>query len=135
MKITMAAGTFDIFHLGHRYFLREAKKKGERLVVVVARDSNVLKSKGKMPLHSEQKRMEGVKKEGIADSVVLGNEANIFSILSEIKPDVICLGYDQKVKEEELRKKLDDMGLAAEIFRIGPHMPDVYKSSLLREKI
>jgi FAD synthetase len=135
MKTVMAAGTFDIFHAGHEYFLREAKKLGEKLIVVVARDSNVLKAKGKLPGNNEEKRLNNVVRSGIADSVVLGNEGSIFTILSEIRPDVICLGYDQKVKEEDLRYKLDKIELKSQIIRLNSFRPEIYKSSLLRNNV
>ena len=38
MKLVMCAGTFDIVHPGHLYFFSEAKKLGDKLIVVVARD-------------------------------------------------------------------------------------------------
>ena len=47
MKKVMCAGTFDIVHKGHIYFLEQAKKFGDYLVVVVARDSTSEKNKGK----------------------------------------------------------------------------------------
>ena len=39
----MATGTFDILHMGHIYYLKEAKKLGDELVIVVARDFTVRK--------------------------------------------------------------------------------------------
>jgi len=37
----VATGTFDIIHPGHVTFLREAKKLGDELIVIVAREKNV----------------------------------------------------------------------------------------------
>jgi len=34
----MATGVFDLLHPGHLYFLTEARKHGDELIVVVARD-------------------------------------------------------------------------------------------------
>lgn len=45
MKKVMTFGTFDVFHPGHLYYLREAKKLGNYLVTVVARDETVLNIK------------------------------------------------------------------------------------------
>jgi cytidyltransferase-like protein len=47
-KITtvMVFGTFDGIHDGHRYFLNEAKKFGDKLVVAVAKDTTVKTLKG-----------------------------------------------------------------------------------------
>ena len=49
MKTVMCAGTFDTIHPGHLYFLSEAKKYGDKLIVVVARDETSEKMKGKKP--------------------------------------------------------------------------------------
>ena len=52
MKKVMCAGTFDIIHPGHLYYLSEAKKYGDNLVVVVARDETSKDFKGKKPIHN-----------------------------------------------------------------------------------
>jgi FAD synthetase len=44
-KVVMTFGTFDMFHPGHRYYLSEARKEGDVLVVIVARDITVEKLK------------------------------------------------------------------------------------------
>ncbi len=134
MKTVMCAGTFDIVHPGHLYFFSEAKKYGDRLVVVVARDSTSEKLKGKKPLHNEKERLEAVRSLEIVDKAVLGREGGIFDIVEEIKPDVICLGYDQKVQKQEVDDELKRRGIKAEVIRIGSYMPNIYKSSKLREK-
>jgi len=40
-KVVMTFGTFDMFHPGHRYYLSEARKYGDILIVVVALDATV----------------------------------------------------------------------------------------------
>ena len=45
-KKIVIAGTFDILHPGHVYFLKEARKHGDSLVVVIARDETVKNLKG-----------------------------------------------------------------------------------------
>jgi len=47
-KKVMVFGTFDIFHPGHRSFLNQAKKYGNYLIVVVARDKQSKFSKNKI---------------------------------------------------------------------------------------
>ena len=55
MKKVIAFGSFDILHKGHEAYLKEAKSYGDYLVVVVARDENILKFKGKNPRNDENK--------------------------------------------------------------------------------
>ena len=115
MKTVMCAGTFDIVHPGHLYYLSEAKKYGDKLVVVVARDETSKEFKGKKPSHNEKERLEAVRMLKIVDSDVLGNQGNIFDIVEEIKPDIICLGYDQKVQKQELEEELKKRGVKIRI--------------------
>lgn len=133
MTRVMCAGTFDIIHPGHLYYLSEAKKHGDRLIVVVARDETSKKIKGKSPAHSEKERLEAVRTLEIVDEAVLGKQGNMFDIVEEIKPDVICLGYDQKVQKQQLEEELKKRGIKAEVVRIDAYMPHVYKSSKLRK--
>ena len=133
MKKVMCAGTFDIIHLGHLYYLSEAKKYGDRMVVVVARDGTSKSVKGRKPVHNERDRLEAVRMLKIVDEAVLGKLGNIFDIIEEIKPNVICLGYDQKVQKQELEDELRKRGIKAEVIRISPYMSNLYKSSKLKK--
>lgn len=133
MKKVMCAGTFDIIHPGHLYYLSEAKKYGDKLIVVVARDDTSESFKGKKPAHNEKERLEQVKMLKIVDEAVLGRIGSIFNIIEEIKPDVICLGYDQKVQKQELDDELEKRGIKAEVIRVAAYMPHVYKSSKMRK--
>ena len=133
MKKVMCAGTFDIIHPGHLYYLSEAKKYGDRLVVVVARDETAEKIKGKRPLNNERKRLEAIRMLDVVDEAVLGNTGNIFQIVEEIKPDAIALGYDQRVHNNELEDELKKRNIKANVVRIGPYMENVYKSSKMKK--
>ena len=130
MKKVMAFGSFDVLHKGHERYLKEAKSYGDYLIVVVARDENILRFKGREPKHNEDYRLEQVKKLGFVDEGVLGNKDDVFEVLGEFKPDVICLGYDQK--SENLEEELEKRGLEAEIIRAKSFKPEIYKSSKLK---
>ena len=133
MNLVMCAGTFDIIHPGHLYFLSEAKKYGDKLVVIVARDETSERMKGRKPQHNEKERLEAVRTLEIVDEGVLGKPGNIFDIVEEIKPNVICLGYDQKVQKQELEDELKKRDIKADVIRIGSYMPHLYKSSKMRK--
>ena len=133
MTKVLCAGTFDIIHPGHLYYLSEAKKHGDELVVILARDETSLRFKGKKPVNDEIKRLDAVRALKIVDKAVLGRSGNIFDIIEEIKPDVICLGYDQRIKMRQLKDELFKRKLNAEVIRIGSYMPRLYKSSRLKK--
>ena len=133
MKTVMCAGTFDTIHPGHLFYLSEAKKYGDKLIVVVARDETSESFKGKKPIHNERERLEKVRTLEIVDQAILGHHGNIFDIIKEIRPDIICLGYDQNVQKNQLEEELNKRGLKAEVIRIGSYMPHMYKSSIIKK--
>ena len=131
-KKILVFGTFDIFHKGHEFFLKEAKKYGN-LEVVVARDSTVKKVKGIFPLNNELTRLKVIKSLDYVDKAVLGNKANKYKIIEELKPDIICLGYDQNSFTKDLKKKIKEKGLKIKIIKFKKSFkPEKYKSSKLR---
>lgn len=130
--IVMVFGTFDILHRGHLNFFKQAKKYGKKLIVVIARDSNVKKEKGHWPKFSEKIRLKNIKKLQIVDKVVLGDEKDYFKAIRKERPDIICLGYDQTMKILALKKRLRKIGLVkTKIYRLRAYKPKIYKSSLL----
>ncbi len=131
MKKVMTFGTFDIFHPAHASYLAQAKKLGECLIVVVARDENVARYKKQDTRNKEKARLRVVTSSGLADSVVLGSLRNQYAVIEKFRPDVIALGYDQKVDMRELKSKLQEFSLETKIVRLKAYKPEVYKSSKL----
>jgi len=57
-------------------------------------------------------------------------EYNIFEVLGEFKPNIICLGYDQKTVEEyKLKEELKKRNINADIVRAKPYKEHIFKSS------
>lgn len=131
MTTVMCFGTFDTLHPGHLYFLRECKKYGDKLIVVIAKESTVEKVKGKKPKYSERERKEHIQDLKLASKVVLGYEADPYEIIEELNPDVICLGYDQDSFSENLKEILEKRGMTPRIMRMRPYREYMYKSSKL----
>lgn len=129
----MTFGTFDGIHPGHKSFLKQAKKLGDYLLVVIARDYFVAKAKGKQPRAVESKRAKEVRDLSIADKVILGSKIHdYFQTLRTYKIDLIALGYDQKPKTHDLRKLLRRHRLGnIKVVRLRGLRPEVYKSSKL----
>jgi cytidyltransferase-like protein len=136
MTNIIAFGTFDIFHPGHKSFLKQAKDLGKTLTVVVARDNNVKAFKGKAPRNNEKARKKAIKASGLADRVVLGSRTNnYFRTLRTYNIDTIALGYDQKPSIYQLKRELKKHRLKSVIVRrLKPYRPEKFKSSLLYGK-
>jgi len=134
----MAFGTFDILHPGHLHYLAEAKSLGgenARLVVVVARDSNVERLKGSKPVNDENSRLEIIRALRVVDEAVPGNEGDIYEIVRERNPDVIALGYDQGPSTAVIRRELAKRGLHPRIARCKPFKPRKHKSTHLKQRL
>ena len=132
MKKVLVFGTFDGLHIGHLSFLEQARRHGDRLIVVVARDMNVKRSKGRRPLNDEKKRVASLKK--FADRVILGERKVTYKLIKKISPDVICIGYDQNPSISRARKILRRIGMGrVSLKKMKPYRPSVYKSSRLNE--
>lgn len=113
----VATGTFDILHPGHLYYLKESKKLGDELWVIVARDRNV-KHKPR-PIIPEDHRLRMVEALKPVDHAVLGDETDMFNPIQEIRPSLITIGFNQHFDETKLKSQLRERGLTPEIIRIG----------------
>jgi len=105
VKKVLATGVFDLIHPGHILFLEKAKEiggKNSKLIVVIARDSNVLKFKGVKPIFNEKIRKRIVSSLKPVDIAILGfKKFSIEKIIKKIKPNIIVFGYDQiKIMKE-----------------------------------
>lgn len=127
----MAFGTFDLFHPGHEYYLREAAKLWDELIVIVARDTRVLTMKLRSSIHTELTRLDNVVHAFPEAMVLLGDEKDMMEPLRIYAPDIIALWYDQFFPEERVRSVLPNVW----VVRIDGFMTDVHKSSLLRQKM
>ncbi len=117
MTVVMAVGVFDILHLGHLYYLEEAKKLGDYLVVVIARDSTVKKYKYQ-PVNDENARLKIVSSLTCVDKALLGYENDSYKIVEELKPDIIAIGYDQIYEEKDIKNELQKRNINAKIVRL-----------------
>ena len=120
MVKVMAAGTFDLLHMGHIYFLKEAKKLGDTLCVVVATDVTVRKLKHE-PVNPEEIRLNLIQELNVVDEAYLGHEDDMYAIVEEVRPDIIALGYDQIHDEKKIKDELKKRKLPAKVVRLSKY--------------
>jgi len=123
MVRVMATGTFDLLHIGHLYYLEEAKKLGDELIVVIANDETVRKNKHN-PVTPQEMRRKLVEALKPVDKAVIGYKNDFLKIVEEIKPDIIALGYDQKFDENKIKNALKKRGLNIKIIRCSKYSGD-----------
>ena len=130
MTKVIVFGTFDVIHDGHLDMFRQAREYGDFLIIVVARDLTVCEVKGREPKFDENTRLKQVEDLKIADKVRLGCVEDKYQAIAEEQPDIVALGYDQRAFVDKLADVVDEH---VQIVRLSPFMPEVYKSSKMKE--
>lgn len=98
--IVFTNGCFDLFHVGHARYLREAAKLGDILIVGVNSDASVKRLKGEeRPIISENERMELLTSLEFVSYVISFEEDTPYNVIKEIQPDIIAKGGDYKPEE------------------------------------
>ena len=100
--VVAVSGGFDPLHIGHVRMFEEAKKLGDKLVVILNNDHWLKKKKGFvfMPASERQELIANIK---WVDEVILtshGPEPDDMSVcaeLAQIKPDIFANGGDRQV--------------------------------------
>jgi cytidyltransferase-like protein len=112
-KKVMVFGVFDGLHEGHLYFLNEAKKLCDALIVVVASDIDVGMYKKKSPKYLLKERIKALKLTGIPNTVVEGdNEPDSWWVIKKYAPDIVAVGHDQEAIAESLKKCCSNIKIA-----------------------
>ena len=133
IKVVFTGGVYDIIHPGHIHTLQSSKQEGDLLIVSIARDSRVIKIKGRKPINNEKRRVILVSAIKYVDFTLLGSKGDIFGVVKKIKPNVITIGYDQTHQINELKKRVKMNNLNIKIKKLDSPIPHV-KSSNLRTK-
>jgi FAD synthetase len=144
----MVFGTFDLLHPGHINFFQQAKKlvtrrrqgfgeRGNFLIVSVGRDENIKKFKGFLPVHNQRTRLNNIRKLSIVNKAVLASLKNPWSHILREKPDIIALGYDQKIYVDKgglnhFRMLLQKKNIDCQVVRLKSFKPKIYKSSIIK---
>jgi FAD synthetase len=136
MKKVLATGVFDILHPGHLYYLRQSKKQGDYLMVLVASDQSAEK-RGKQVVFNQRERIQLVSSLKVVDRVMAGQmKVSEGETVKKFKPDVIALGFDQKIDEKKLRASLRQaFGWQGKIIRIAEMPHGKISSSRIKRQI
>src|SRR3989338_2273165 len=103
--VVAVSGGFDPVHVGHVRLFNQAKKLGDKLIVILNNDNWLMKKKG-YGFMSEKERMEMLKSMGVVDRVVLTDHPkdpeyrHVANTLRKVKPDVWANGGDKGVANE-----------------------------------
>ena len=109
VKVVLANGCFDLFHVGHIRYLASAKKLGDLLIVGVNSDKQVVKLKGEnRPFMPENERAEILSALSFVDFVTIFDEPTVAELIRAVRPDFHAKGTDytaDSVPEREIVKE------------------------------
>jgi rfaE bifunctional protein nucleotidyltransferase chain/domain len=94
-KVVFTNGVFDLLHLGHVTYLKEARAQGDLLVVALNSDASVKRIKGPLkPLIPLAERAEMLLALDCVDYATSFEEADPFNVIQALQPDVLVKGGD-----------------------------------------
>jgi rfaE bifunctional protein nucleotidyltransferase chain/domain len=98
-KVISTSGCFDILHAGHVQYLREAKAKGDILVILLNSDKSVRTLKGpSRPIVCEEDRAYVLESLEMVDYICIFDEQTPCDLISRIQPDAVIKGGDYREK-------------------------------------
>jgi len=94
-RLVLANGCFDLLHVGHVRYLREARALGDALLVGVNSDASVARLKGAgRPIMSAAERAEIVAALESVDAVVIFDDDTADQLVATLRPDIHAKGTD-----------------------------------------
>ena len=120
-RITVfAAGCFNRVHPAHLRLLRQARVLGDRLVVVLSHDAHNRKANA-VPAARRKKALESY---AAADEVIVGDAHGFAATLRRVRPDVLVLGYDQRLPDPETEAAVRELGVETVVMPWFPGKED-----------
>lgn len=95
-RVVFTNGCFDLLHVGHVRYLKEARALGDILVVGLNSDSSVRRLKPGRPVIREAQRAEVLASLEMVDYVTLFHEDTPYELIKALGPDVLVKGGDWK---------------------------------------
>ena len=109
MKTVLVGGCFDLIHIGHIYFLEEAKKLGDKLIVLLESDETIRRLKGEhRPVHTQEERKIMLLAIRYVDEVIslppLKTDKEYFDFIKTVHPDTIALTEGDPILTKKLKQ-------------------------------
>jgi len=94
-KLVVTNGCFDLLHVGHTSYLKEASTLGDALLVGCNSDRSVRELKGSSrPINKENDRVAVLSALRAVDAVFVFDEKDACNFLDELQPDIYVKGGD-----------------------------------------
>ncbi len=123
ITIVTVSGGFDPLHVGHVRLFQQAKKLGDRLVVIINNDNWLMKKKGHvfMPENERKEIIESIQwvdKAVITDHEEGTEDMSVCSVLKKIRPHIFANGGDRTLDNIPEVAVCDELGCRM-VFNVG----------------
>ena len=110
-RLVFTNGVFDLLHVGHVRYLRQARARGDALVVAINSDRSVRELKGpERPVFAEDERAEILAALRDVDYVVVFDDLSPRGTIKKLLPDVLVKGGDYQLDEIHGREEVEAAG-------------------------
>jgi D-glycero-beta-D-manno-heptose 1-phosphate adenylyltransferase len=110
-RLVFTNGVFDLLHVGHVRYLREARALGDALLVAINSDRAVRELKGaSRPVMNEAERAEVLAALEAVSFVTVFDELSPRKLIAELLPDVLVKGGDYALDQIHGREEVERAG-------------------------
>ncbi len=97
MKVVVVSGYFDPIHVGHLELMEKAKSLGDKLIVIVNNDKQVIMKRGKEPFMNQGDRKKLIESIKHVDEafISIDEDRSVCASLRAIKPNIFANGGDR----------------------------------------
>lgn len=100
-NIVLCHGMFDLIHLGHIRYFKEAKKEGDILIVTLTSDDFCRKGPNR-PIFSENLRAESLAALEIIDYIAICRYPSAIEAINIIKPNFYAKGKEYEIASDDV---------------------------------
>ena len=130
-RLVFTNGVFDLLHVGHVRYLREARALGDALVVAINSDRSVRELKGpERPVFDDAERAEILAALRDVDYVVVFDDISPRTTIKSLLPDVLVKGGDYQLDEIHGREEVEAAG--GKVIAL-PFVPGASTTSVLQK--
>jgi D-beta-D-heptose 7-phosphate kinase/D-beta-D-heptose 1-phosphate adenosyltransferase len=130
-RIVFTNGCFDLLHIGHTRYLKEAKGLGDRLVVGLNSDDSVRQlAKGTdRPIVPADQRAEVLAALACVDYVTIFDEPDPLALIQALRPNILVKGGDWSTDRIVGKEFVEAQGGSV---RNIPLVPDISTTAIIQ---
>lgn len=130
-RLVFTNGVFDLLHVGHVRYLRQAHTLGDALVVAINSDRSVRELKGpQRPVFDQDERAEILAALRDVDYVLVFDDISPRGTIKNLLPDVLAKGGDYQLDEIHGREEVEAAG--GKVISL-PFVPGASTTSVLQK--